>query len=155
VKTQSTDLDRFNAKWMEDVDGCHIWTKGADQDGYGHFQFEGRPLKAHRWLFGVMHGFLPEQVMHHCDKPSCVRLSCLMPGTALENARDRDRKGRASDRRGARCPMAKLTVVQVEEIRAEAQCGVLTQRMLADVYGVAQSQVSAAINGKQWADVAV
>jgi hypothetical protein len=150
-----THMNRFNEKWTVDAEGCHIWTRAADKDGYGHFQFEGRPWGAHRWLFMVVHGFVPEYVMHHCDKPACVRLSCLMPGTALDNARDRDRKGRASDRRGGLCPTSKLTIVQVREIRAELQVGVLTQRMLAEVYGVSQPQISAINSGRQWINVAV
>jgi hypothetical protein len=147
------DINHFDLHWEEDGEGCRIWDGSKDGDGYGHFQDEGRPWGAHRWLFRKVHGFLPPVVMHHCDKPACVRISCLMPGTVAENNADRQRKGRSSDRRGSKCPTAKLTSQEVREIRSEAALGVLTQRMLADVYGVAQSQVSAAINRKQWVNV--
>lgn len=147
------DLQRFDAKWKVDEDGCHIWARATDEDGYGQFQFDGRPWKSHRWIFGVVHGFLPEQVMHYCDKPACVRISCLMPGDAAANNADRQRKGRSADRRGALCPSAKLSEDDVLEIRAESGRGVLTQRMLAEVYGVAQSQISSAVSGKQFSNV--
>lgn len=148
-----TPLDRFDEKWKEDPTGCRIWDGSQDQDGYGHFQFKGRPWMAHRWLFQLVHGFLPPVVMHHCDKPACVRISCLMPGTVAENNADRQRKGRSDDRRGERCPTSKLTADQVREIREEISKGMITQRMIAEVYGVAQSQISQATTGKQWANV--
>lgn len=146
-------LDRFDVKWEEDQDGCRIWTGSVDQDGYGHFQFQGRPWRASRWLFLLIHGFLPSIVMHHCDKPACVRISCLMPGTTAENNADRQRKGRSDDRHGERCPTAKLTTDQVREIREEACRGVITQRMLAEVYGVRQPQISGVIKRKAWTHV--
>lgn len=76
-----------------------------------------------------------------------------MPGTVAENNADRQRKGRSDDRRGERCPTSKLTADQVREIREEISKGMITQRMIAEVYGVAQSQISQATTGKQWANV--
>lgn len=87
-------VDRFNEMWSPDVDGCHIWGKGTAGDGYGWFYDQGQERYAHRWIFEWFHGWLPEVVMHHCDKPACVRISCLMPGTIQENNADRHRKGR-------------------------------------------------------------
>jgi hypothetical protein len=149
----SAHIDRFNSKWQTDADGCHIWTGSKDADGYGHFQFRKRPWGAHRWIFLHVHGWLPPVVMHKCDKPSCVRIECLQAGTIAENNADRDRKGRNADRRGVKCPTAKLTNDLVEEIRAAYATGRHTQRSLARAYGVSQSSISEVVSRKRFANV--
>jgi hypothetical protein len=145
--------EQFDAKWTPDIDGCHIWDGSQDQDGYGHFHFQGRPWMAHRWLFLQVHGFLPSVVMHHCDKPPCVRISCLIPGTVAANNADRNRKGRSYDQRGPNCAHAMFSGEEVRQIRAEYPLGVLTQSMLAEVYGADQSAISNIIHGRTYKNV--
>ena len=114
------EMDRFNDSWEEDADGCHIWTRSVFNSGYAQFHPHKprTPVIAHRWLFKRVHGFLPEVVMHHCDKPLCVRLSCLMPGTHAENAQDRQRKGRGRKSRVDLDALAKIKHLPRAEIAA-------------------------------------
>lgn len=152
-KPAPSDIARFNQKWRVDADGCHIWAVGKDLDGYGQFSFRGRNWKAHRWIFYCVHGWLPPVVMHRCDKPACVNVNCLTPGTVAANDADRDRKGRAADRRGALCPTAKLSVAQVQDIRDAYRVGRCMQKDLAKLYGVSQSTISEVISGRRFANV--
>lgn len=153
-------LARFHASYVEDPDGCLIWDQGIDAHGYGRFYADavvhGTPgtTKAHGWIFEVVHGFAPPVVMHHCDKPPCVRISCLMPGTLTENHNDMMRKGRGGHgttggARGIDHHMATLSDDEVREIRDEYALGILTQQMLAEAYGVARSAISLIVNGKR------
>lgn len=92
--TVETALARFNTKWELSREGCHIWTAWVDEDGYGRFWVDGRTRRAHRWFFLVTHGWLPPEILHECDTPSCVREQHLIPGTKSDNMRDMILKGR-------------------------------------------------------------
>lgn len=83
---------------IADGDACWEWTAGADQNGYGHFNMspQRRRERAHRVAWELAHGPIPGGMMvcHHCDNPSCVRVSHLFLGTHEDNMRDRQAKGR-------------------------------------------------------------
>ena len=97
--------ERFFA--MVDFSGeCWMWTGPRNSDGYGRVKDEdGRTVGAHRvalMLAGVdLAGFM---VCHSCDEPGCVRPSHLFLGTAADNARDRNAKGRSAQQRTTHCP---------------------------------------------------
>lgn len=89
--------------------GCHIWLGAKDRDGYGRmrgtqhgvpwFQF------AHRASYALYRGPIPrgKQVLHHCDRPSCINPKHLYLGTPRENSHDKVMRGRArsAPQRGA------------------------------------------------------
>jgi hypothetical protein len=57
---------------------CWPWMASKDKDGYGQFQLDGRPVKAHRIAFALFVGELWDQfkylqVDHRCHTPACVR----------------------------------------------------------------------------------
>jgi DNA-binding transcriptional regulator YiaG len=62
-----------------------------------------------------------------------------------------ERKGRAYQKGSAR-PAAKLTETDVQQIRQDAAAG-MTQRQLADAYGISQGLVSGIVNGTRWKHV--
>lgn len=144
---------RFWSK-VEKTDGCWLWKASYGTHGYGQFRWRGRMQPASRVAWEMANGPVPGRlyVCHHCDNRSCVRLEHLFLGTATENMQDASRKGRTT--RGELDAMAKLTEVQVREIRELYAAGGVTQRQLAGRFGVRQMCISRVISRKRWAHVA-
>lgn len=122
-------------------------------------------------------------VLHRCDNPPCCNSRHLFLGDSAANVEDRHRKGRdgwaAGDANGSRKfperrprgdghwsrlrperlnrgeahPSAKLTVVQVQTIRARYAAGGVTRRALAREYGVSFQALSALVQRQTWKDV--
>lgn len=74
------DLERF---WsLVDTSGsCWLWTAWSDH-GYGHFKFQGRGYRAHRWIYEVTYGPLkpwPEQSVDHVRDRGCTSTLCVRP----------------------------------------------------------------------------
>lgn len=137
---RAEDLERFMRKVERDpATGCLLWGKLTFRNGYGRFGVGKRSWLAHRWIFVHDHGYLPPVVMHACDNSSCVELMHLIPGTHADNMADMTAKGRKP--RGEASATSKLTDVEVSEIREEYANGILTCRLLAEVYGVGKSQI--------------
>jgi len=83
-------------------------------------------------------------LLHHCDEPACVRIDHLYEGTAADNARDRESRGR-SKHRGP----AKLTRWQVDELRRLREAGV-RPGALAKMIGTSKQNVSNIIARRTW-----
>lgn len=136
-----SDLERFMSRVKRDpVSGCLLWTRNTFWDGYGRFAAGGKDWRAHRWIFLKKFGYLPEVVRHRCDTPACVDwINCLLPGTKADNEADKLARGRQA--RGERHGNHRLTDAQVVDIRTEYARGVLTYKMLGEVYGVSEAHV--------------
>lgn len=139
------DRSQFN------LNGCREWTRGKDWDGYGIVRIEGRSYRAHRVAWELENGPIPEKMLvcHTCDNPPCIEISHLFLGTSLDNNRDRQEKGRSSNRRGEKCPTAKLTWEKVAKIRALAASG-KTHTSIAPLFGVTREAVSTIVRGERW-----
>jgi hypothetical protein len=147
----SDNIERF---WRHTkVDGaCVVWTGWLDRDGYGRFAprlESGRYLTsiAHRWIyqqtFGALH---PSTVlMHSCDRPACVSLTHLSPGTQRDNQHDAISKGRHTCQMRLRAA-AKIDADTATEIRNSTEPG----RTLAARYGLSESTISNIRRGKTW-----
>jgi len=133
---------------------CWGWTAALFRDGYGAFKADGTKVRIHRTSYAALVGPIPEGlfVCHRCDNHPCVRPSHLFVGTPVDNAADRERKGRNNPPRGERVGSAKLTEAQVLEIRRLAREG-LTQRAIARQFGVSQFLVSLIIRREIWKHV--
>lgn len=132
-------------------DGCWLWTASVNTAGYGQFSPGHRPyILAHRNAYIIAHGSIPDdtQVNHHCDVKRCVRPSHLYAGTHIENMRDSSDRGRAPG--GERNARAKLSEATIEEIRRRYAAGDVTQRSLAELYGVTRSNISCIVLRKSW-----
>jgi len=143
------------------MDGCIVWQGRIHKRGYGEVTIgrgaDGWPVRvrAHRVAWEEAFGPIPNGlcVLHKCDNPPCVNPEHLFLGTRADNNRDRFLKGRDSHdpkNVGHRNGRARLTVAQVEEIRALAATG-MQRRALAERYGVARTTVSAVVAGQNWA----
>lgn len=124
--------------------GCWLW-KGRTQKGYGYFEVRGRAMRAHRFSYELHFGDVPPGlgVLHTCDTPGCVRPDHLYAGTQLDNARDRDTRGR-----GAPPPLSRLglTRADVQRARAMWRAGHLA-RDVAKHFGVERHCMSRALKG--------
>lgn len=156
VKEKSRDsLDkRLSEKYIpEPNSGCWLWLGGmTKENGYGKISIDGKFHKAHRTMFELHCGEIPEgfEVCHSCDVPSCVNPDHLFAGTHIDNMADRDRKGRRIAPKGTTNGFAKLTDETVRAIRAAATG---TQEEIAQRFGIDQTNVSLILRGKRWAHV--
>lgn len=132
------------------TDKCVIWPYAKDRDGYGYFKSGGYGVRAHRALFAMFCGPIPEGmcVLHSCDRRDCINPAHLRLGTHAENMADMVSKGRHSH--GARQPHAKLTDAAVLAIRASA----MTLREIAAVHGISKTTASEIRRREKWRHVA-
>jgi hypothetical protein len=76
---------------------CWPWMGKRSRDNYG-VAYNGGHVLAHRVAFAIATGLDAGDrfVLHTCDNPPCVNPAHLYAGTALDNARDRDARGRGA-----------------------------------------------------------
>lgn len=145
------DIQRFWKKVDQSggPDACWLWT-GTITQGYGKFGYQRIIAGAHRVMWIITHGTIPEglEVCHRCDNPSCVNPAHLFLGTHADNMHDRDRKKRNNCVQGENHGVAKLTNEQVREIRRRYAEGGITQKELAREYGM--TNISYIIRRKFW-----
>lgn len=135
---------RFWTK-VETSKTCWEWTGTLLGKGYGGFSFQGKMMTAHRFIWTMEKGPIPDGmcVLHHCDNMRCVRPSHLFIGSVQDNIDDRNEKGRTA--RGTNTGQWKLTDEQCEEIRKSPERGI----DLAKKYGVTHDHISRIRNGRQ------
>lgn len=143
--------DRESHFWSKvDKSGdCWEWQGGVSACGYGMFWNGEKQVSAHRTALLFEGLDIPSGmcVLHTCDNRICVNPDHLWLGTHKDNAIDMVNKGRHYDRRGERCPTAKLTESQAREIKVDSR----KHGAIAKDYGLAQSTVTRIKNGKRWA----
>lgn len=152
AKKLMTIEDRFLSKIAKSPEdgGCWLWTGYLDKDGYGTFNPESKTLKkAHRFSYLMHVGPIAEGlcVCHSCDRPSCCNPAHLFLGTATDNDKDRDNKGRQA--KGERIGNSRFTASEILEIRRMRESG-MTQQAIANKVGAAQPVISAIVLRKTW-----
>jgi len=85
-----------------DPDGCHLWRGSRHHRGYGQITFAQKQYGAHRLVWELHHGEIPEGMViaHRCDNPPCCRLDHLFLTTQTGNQEDMCAKGRQRSPRG-------------------------------------------------------
>jgi hypothetical protein len=88
-------LDRY--AHPPDEHGCRLFKLSRTNKGYGSMRWNGRQRPAHRVSYELAFGPIPAGMMicHHCDVRNCIEPTHLFVGTALDNMRDKIKKGRA------------------------------------------------------------
>lgn len=99
-------------------DGCRIWNRGKDKEGYGYYAILGITYRVHRLLYltlypGDYEGLV---IRHSCDTPSCCNINHLSIGTPKDNTNDMIERGR--NLKGSQIGTSKLTEKEALEIRA-------------------------------------
>lgn len=146
--------ERFWAM-VDKSDSCWLWRGAVNDAGYGRFMWTmGKVLQAHvaaLLLVGVK--VLAGQIVcHTCDNPPCVNPAHLFVGTQRDNLLDMTSKGRRRHAIGENASSAKLTAVDVVEIRHMYAAGIGYQRIGA-TFGIHQSTVSAIVSCRTWRHV--
>lgn len=144
---------------------CWPWI-AAKTNGYGVVQYAGRIRRAHRVIYGIMVGAIPDKpfLLHSCDNPCCVNPDHLRPGTNQDNVDDMMSRGRhisggthtdpssANYERGETHHAAKLTAETVRAMRTERECGdsfgAISRR-----HDIAIGHVFRIVTRKAWAHV--
>lgn len=132
---------------------CWIWTASCGEKGYGQFKVGKTMERAHRVAWELENGPIPDgiDVLHTCDNRKCCNPKHLFLGTDLDNMRDMINKGRDRKALGENASRARLTTIQVTEIKEELKHpykGI--QTALAIRYGVYTSAISNINLGKTW-----
>jgi hypothetical protein len=144
--------ERFEGK-VRKTSKCWLWTGTIRASGYGEIIFRNKKLGAHRLSYELHYGVNPGslQVCHHCDNPRCVRPDHLFLGTALDNSRDMDSKGRRV--RVGTCgqdhPNSRFTAKQVLAMRYRYKNGWTTGE-LARKYKTYPCSIWSIVTGRSW-----
>lgn len=159
----------FGRRTRVAASGCRIWTGCRSRLGYGELREHRKAKLAHRKAWELAFGPIPSGmcVCHRCDNPPCVEPTHLFLGSNAENTADRHAKGRDARglgngaytrpdqiRRHELNGRAKLTNAQVIELRRRYAAGSVTQKSLAEEFGVCQATVSYALNEQCWKGLA-
>jgi hypothetical protein len=135
--------------------GCWNWVATKDRDGYGLLtHHRGKQIRAHRASYEFHVAKIPVGLLvcHSCDNPSCINPNHLFVGTSKENTRDMLDKNRRPVLRGERHPNAKLTnvqVTQIKQLRSE-------NRLLKDIanqFNISFQTVSSITKGTTWNNI--
>lgn len=77
------------SEWLDtQPDGaCWEWPYSKDRHGYGRTRFDGRSQGAHRVVYQLLVGQIPDglDLDHLCRTPACVNPAHLEPVTRREN----------------------------------------------------------------------
>lgn len=132
---------RFLNSFQQDNNGCHVWVKNKDRNGYGKLSSRRKTIQAHRfaWEFykkeKIPDGLV---VMHICNNKSCVNPQHLKLGTLKENSFHAVLTGRSK--------IATLIPEQVKVIKSST----LSSKDLALAFGVTFSCIDDIRKGKTW-----
>lgn len=135
-----------------DSDECLFWPFGKNNQGYGILNVEGRSRLAHRSVCCRAHGPAPtpqHEAAHSCGNGhlGCVNPRHLRWATRAENEADKIIHGTL--RRGEDCNWARLSEVDVREIRSLR--GKIPQKSIAAKFGIDYRRVWEIQTRKRWA----
>lgn len=134
------------------LDECWPWL-GSRNKGYGILNFQGKAWKAHRLIWHLIYGRIPDGlfICHHCDNRPCCNPRHLFLGNHLANMKDAANKGRLKppDNRGERHGMSKLIDSDIVKIRSLAKFGFF-QKDIALQFKIDPSAVSIIVRRKRW-----
>jgi hypothetical protein len=191
-KLSPSDIARFEAK-VDRAGGpkaCWPWKAGLFPEGYGEFWVGsknngGRMYLAHRIAYQIKGGSFPREnlVCHSCDNPPCCNPVHLWLGGDVDNARDKEAKGRSNNHtgdahwsrkkprflargsshgsrlrpektwKGIQIHTAKLNDYLVKQIRIKHGTGNFSYAQLGRLYGVSTPNIRYIVIRRTWKHV--
>ena len=124
--------------------GCWEWQKRISFDGYGQIKHKTKVKSAHRVSFEVFKGEIPKGfcVCHTCDNKKCVNPDHLWIGSHLDNAKDRDEKGRTNHYKNR---LKKEEVLEIRKMYPE-----YSLRHLSIKFNRSTCCIAAIVSNKTW-----
>jgi len=144
-------VDRNGPVVRPELGPCWLWIANRNPKGYGLFWNGRTTVIATHFALELIGVTVPTGAMacHSCDNPPCVNYGHLFVGDNSINQLDSFQKGRR-DFRGEGCPRAKLTAIDVLEIRRRAVDENLSNAELAKLYNVCEATISHIITRRNW-----
>lgn len=134
---------------------CWPWLAALRRkdEGYGAFWINGRHQPASRIAYILIFNDVPVdiQVCHKCDNPNCCNPEHLFVGTNVDNARDRDNKGRGAVGEKRRTSTWHFCKTAVMFIRRLIKNKALKQIEVAKMFNVHRSVINNLIKGRTYA----
>ena len=130
---------------------CWEWQKATTANGYGHLWCNGKLEYAHRISAMLYLNFNISSkmcVLHKCDNKPCINPKHLFIGTNQDNVTDKMKKGRGTI--GEKHGLARLTEIQIRQIKKEYVPRIKTARALAKKYKVSQKHIYQIVHNKRW-----
>jgi hypothetical protein len=134
-------------------EGCLLWPFGRNEDGYGQLGFDGKTLKAHRWMCEAVKGPPPSSEHYAAHDCGNGHLGCIHPEhldwkTHAENTDDYIRDGRTRHGKGRR--LRKLSHEQVQILLNPPVDKTIMQ--LSQEFGISYRHAKKIRQGKSWRD---
>ncbi len=126
---------------VNELTGCHIWSRFKDKDGYGIFRIDGRSVRAHIFYYEQKYGPVPDglELDHKCERRDCVNPDHMEAVTHAENVR---RGGRVSY----------MTMEKAREVRARKAQG-QTHKQIAEEMQIGFSLVGQIVTNRCWREL--
>jgi len=130
---------------IKTYNGCWEWLARKDKDGYGSIRDGVKNKRAHRVSYELNIGTIPENKMirHLCNNPSCVNPNHLIPGTQIDNMKDRRDSG--NEPIGEKHQNHKFSDDVVRAIKKSK----LTYKRISLIFNISESQVGNIKRGDQ------
>lgn len=125
---------------------CDEWDGTLDKDGYGLTYLDGKQMGAHRAIWILEVGPVPEglMVLHRCHNRKCCEITHLYVGDHAQNMRDRAASGR---NRSGRDRLTPELVAKIREL-----CAKKPQRWVASALRLPKSVIGDVMSGRCWSD---
>jgi len=147
---KNTLEDVWNYVDLQGYDKCWKFKGYRNDDGYGNIAVNKKSYMAHRLIFELLYGPIPEGILicHTCDNPLCCNPYHLFKGTPLVNMMDKIIKKRANVPCGEDQWNSKLLESDVKNILLlKGKC---TQKKVGELFNIDPSNVSNIWNRKTW-----
>lgn len=121
--------------------GCWEWQLSKSSTGYGSRRINYQTINMHKFYYEKYKGIVPNGLVldHLCKNRGCVNPEHLEAVTQTTNCQ--------------RGKQAKLTWIQIRQIRNLYSVRAFTQKMLTEIFGVSLSTIQKTIHNKRWKEM--